>query len=1034
MLLVAALAAVLASGARPAVAEHVPLATVQAYTEIEPVPTSGDAADDPAIWVDSADPARSLVLGTDKAGGGLAVHDLDGKRLAFQADVRPNNVDVRGDLVAVSDVATRTIALYAVDPSTRTLHRTDVRPLASGIGVRGLCLHRDASGRTFAFVGDSSGSWEQWQLQEVAGGWDGHVVRRLVLASPAEGCVADDATGALYIAEEATGIWRFDAAPEATTPPVLVAGVGGGHLTADVEGLAIHRTPTAAYLVASSQGDDTFAVYDLASGVYMGSFAVTAGAVDAVTHTDGIDITSAALDARTPTGLVVVQDDRNDGGNQSFKLVAWSDVAAAFSPPLAGRGPARPVADLRRRFVDSRTGDDAADGSSPASAWRTLARAARSLSPGVRLSLARGATWTEPLDIGASGTSEDPVIVDAYGTGTPPRITGVSTCVAVLGSWVTVRGLHADGCSWAGVSVAGTDVRLEASTITGNAAGVYLQSTARRAVVVRNRITDNNRMSVLTPEPGGDSGAFGVLVHGDDNDIGWNHIEGSDAFSFDYGRDGAAVEIVGGRANVVHHNVAVDNDAFAELGGARAGGNSFVRNVVRSSLPTSVFLVTRGAQSSFGPVSSTQVLHNTVSLTGASSQGIVCHDGCGPGILTLRGNVITAIAKAGYADAPFDEDADVFWGGPLQLTPGPRTLVADPQLRDPASGDLRLTRGSPAIDRAGGTIELTEADGSVGVVDGDGDGTAAADAGAYEYGRRAGPDRFATAAALASEAFTVGVDRVYLATGTDFADALAVTALTARQPGALLLTLPCALPAPTAEALDRLHPIEVVVMGGTSAVCPAIAEAAAVRTGASVTRVAGADRFATATALSRLGWSGADQVVLASGTSFADALAGGPAAARLGAPLLLTERCALPRDTAAELQRLRPSRVVVLGGAAAVCDELVHGIRSFGTGVERIAGADRYATAATAARALWPDGAPAVYVATGASFPDGLAAGVAAARAGSPILLTEGCAAPEVTLAALTSLRPTFATVAGGEAAICSAAATAIHQRVRAVR
>jgi 3-phytase len=68
-----------------------------AAVQTEPVPSQGDAADDPAIWVHHEEPALSMVLGTDKKGG-LNVFDLDGKRLqVISSGARPNNVDVLYD-------------------------------------------------------------------------------------------------------------------------------------------------------------------------------------------------------------------------------------------------------------------------------------------------------------------------------------------------------------------------------------------------------------------------------------------------------------------------------------------------------------------------------------------------------------------------------------------------------------------------------------------------------------------------------------------------------------------------------------------------------------------------------------------------------------------------------------------------------------------------------------------------------------------------------------------------------------------------
>ena len=240
-------------------------------------------------------------------------------------------------------------------------------------------------------------------------------------------------------------------------------------------------------------------------------------------------------------------------------------------------------------------------------------------------------------------------------------------------------------------------------------------------------------MSVLTRRSGGDSGAFGVLIHGDYTEVAYNTISGSHAFSYDFGRDGAAVEIYGGQNNDIHHNLAIDNHAFTELGNSRSANNTFAYNVVRSSLSTSTFLVTRGADSRYGPVMTTQVFNNTVYMTGDLSQGFVCHAGCEHDILMMRNNVIQAVAKAGFADGRVDEDYNVYYGGQRQFMLGRHSVVADPVFADPVAGDLNLQSTSPAIDAG---IELgyaNDIEGQTVPLDGRCDGTVSPDIGAYEY-------------------------------------------------------------------------------------------------------------------------------------------------------------------------------------------------------------------------------------------------------------------------------------------------------------
>jgi hypothetical protein len=109
-----------------------------------------------------------------------------------------------------------------------------------------------------------------------------------------------------------------------------------------------------------------------------------------------------------------------------------------------------------------------------------------------------------------------------------------------------------------------------------------------------NVLTNNNIMNVNTrgtncgtpraANSSDDSGAFGVLLNGNDNELSGNTVSGSSASSFDYGRDGSAFEICNGNRNNIHHNVALDNKAFAEIGksSGTADGNTFRYNLARS--------------------------------------------------------------------------------------------------------------------------------------------------------------------------------------------------------------------------------------------------------------------------------------------------------------------------------------------------------------------------------------------------------------------------------------------------------------------
>ena len=456
------------------------------------------------------------------------------------------------------------------------------------------------------------------------------------------------------------------------------------------------------------------------------------------TSTNGVDYSSTEADQHPPT--LVVSWSTSGSQPQPTPSPTPTPAPATGPQPLPTAGPT-PVAGLGRTYyVDSASGNDSNSGTSESAAWRSLGRASSfTLSPGDRLLFKRGGAWSGTLTISESGTSDKPVFVGSYGSGALPVIQGGSDCVIVSGTRIIVSQLQVSNCGWAGVkfpSGSGFN-RLDGSLITGNVAGVYVSSGASDNTVVGNTIRDNTKMSVLTPGGDDDSGAFGVLLNGDRTEVAHNTISGHDTFSYDYVRDGAAVEVYGGQGNHVHHNLAIDNETFSELGNSRSRDNTFAYNVVRSSLSKSFFLVTRGSGSGYGPVANTKLLNNTVVMTGNASQGFVCHAGCNSSILSMRNNVIQAVVKVGYADGSFDEDYNIYAGGQVQFNTGSHTMVTNPMFINAAAGDLHLASGSPAIDSAVTSGYLVDFDGALVPSDGNGDGVVATDRGAFE--KNSGP-------------------------------------------------------------------------------------------------------------------------------------------------------------------------------------------------------------------------------------------------------------------------------------------------------
>ena len=196
-------------------------------------------------------------------------------------------------------------------------------------------------------------------------------------------------------------------------------------------------------------------------------------------------------------------------------------------------------------------------------------------------------------------------------------------------------------------------------------------------------------------------------------------------------------------------------------------------------------------------------------------------------------------------------------------------------------------------------------------------------------------------------------------------------------------------------------------------------------------RLAGADRYGTAAAVAHASFSpGVPVVYVATGAGFVDALVAGPAAAHRGGPVLLVTRDAIPASTAAELDRLNPAAIVVVGGAGAVSDGVVASLRSYTSGaVTRVSGADRYASAAAVSRAAFPS-APVVYVAGSERFSDALAGAPAAHREGAPLLLVAPGSVPSATADEIRRLGASRVVILGGTASVSDGAAQQLRSIV----
>jgi 3-phytase len=300
--------------------------------------------DDPAIWVDPADPQQSLILGTDKQGG-LRVYGLDGAQRARFADGSLNNVDLRpfrlgGREVGLAGATRRldeTLAFYVIEDGAVRRARPARLPAAPpGLGARGaygFAMGQDPGG-TYAVVTFRTGHVVQWRVTEARGRLRLDLARAWRVGSLAEGLAADDRAGHLYLGEEDRGIWRYPLSPDAPAEATAVDLIPSDCLPeGDVEGLAIQDGAEGRFLLASAQGIDRLAAYRLdgeAAPACAALIEVADGpAADGAVETDGIDATALSLPGY-PRGLLVVMDDRNGGWTTNFKLVPWGPIGDAL--------------------------------------------------------------------------------------------------------------------------------------------------------------------------------------------------------------------------------------------------------------------------------------------------------------------------------------------------------------------------------------------------------------------------------------------------------------------------------------------------------------------------------------------------------------------------------------------------------------------------------------------------------------------------------------------------------------------------------
>ncbi|GAA1804985.1 MAG: cell wall-binding repeat-containing protein [Actinobacteria bacterium] len=188
-----------------------------------------------------------------------------------------------------------------------------------------------------------------------------------------------------------------------------------------------------------------------------------------------------------------------------------------------------------------------------------------------------------------------------------------------------------------------------------------------------------------------------------------------------------------------------------------------------------------------------------------------------------------------------------------------------------------------------------------------------------EVTRVAGQTRYSTSAKISSLNYAAGPETTYVASGEVFPDALSGAPVAGKTPGPLLLIESDGVPGIVKKELERLQSKRIVVLGGENTITPETYAFLTRYTTGAVARWAGDDRFSTSATISSNSFApGVGTVYVASGRVFADALSAAPVGGRDGNPVLLVDTNSIPSSVDAELKRLKPNKIVIVGGPASV--------------------------------------------------------------------------------------------------------------------
>lgn len=373
---------------------------------------------------------------------------------------------------------------------------------------------------------------------------------------------------------------------------------------------------------------------------------------------------------------------------------------------------------------------------------------------------------------------------------------------------------------------------------------------------------------------------------------------------------------------------------------------------------------------------------------------------------TIEGDPVigSSLTAAPGAWEPAPVDLAFQWlrdGDPIEGATEPRYVPTSGDVDARISVEVTGSKdGYESVTRAGSPVLIAEPGPAVTRVDGDG--------------------RFGLLAAASVSRWAPGVEVAYVANASDEVSSITGAALAAASDSPLLSVKAGSIPDETAGELQRLAPERIVVLGGADLVTDAVVEALGEHTDGSVERVSGDGPFGLAAAISaHRSEPGVGTAYVLNASDAGAAYAGAALAGATDSPLVLTEANGLPAESSAELRRLAPERVVVLGNSESVTEAVLDELRAVtGVDVERVATGGRFTASADVAASGWPTGAGVVYVVNGADKAAATAGAVLAGAADGPLLTVKKASIPAETAAEIRRLDPRRIVVLGDAGAV----------------